>query len=200
MPEENIHPVADKLLDRPTKELSLGARAGVFWLCGLSGSGKSTLASALELSLSQRDIHSIVLDGDNLRSGINQGLGFTDEDRMENIRRTAEIAKLLVRNGLVVIVSLITPLKRYRQRDAEIIGSSANHEVFVKASFDHCQKRDVKGLYAKAAKNEIDFFTGKSSDFEEPSEPWLALDTENQSLRQSAETLEAKVLEVISRS
>ena len=99
MPARNIHPISDQLIDRTTKEKNLGFRAGVFWFCGLSGSGKSTIASSLELSLNARGIHSVVLDGDNLRAGVNQGLGFSDEDRMENIRRTAEIAKLLVQTG-----------------------------------------------------------------------------------------------------
>lgn len=197
MPAGNIHPISDQLIDRTTKEKNLGFRAGVFWFCGLSGSGKSTIASSLELSLNARGIHSVVLDGDNLRAGVNQGLGFSDEDRMENIRRTAEIAKLLVQNGLVVIVSLITPLARHRESATKIIGPPDYHEIFVKASFDTCKSRDVKGLYAKAEKNEIESFTGKTSTFEEPSDPWLTLDTERQTADQSAAQLESKVLQVI---
>lgn len=200
MPTDNIHPISDKLINRATKEKKLGYRAGVFWFCGLSGSGKSTIASSLELSLNARGIHSVVLDGDNLRAGVNQGLGFSDEDRMENIRRTAEIAKLLVQNGLVVIVSLITPLARHRESAEKIIGSPDYHEIFVKASFNTCRSRDVKGLYAKAEKNEIESFTGKTSNFDEPSDPWLTLDTERHSADQSAAQLESRVLHVINRT
>ena len=133
MPAGNIHPISDKLIVRtPKKKLRLSCR--VFWFCGLSGSGKSTIALCPWAFSSTRGIHSVVLDGDNLRAG-NQGLGFSDEDRMENIRRTAEIAKLLVQNGLVVIVSLITPLARHRKSAAKIIGPPDYHEIFVKASF-----------------------------------------------------------------
>ena len=197
MPAGNIHPISDKLIDRATKEKNLGFRAGVFWFCGLSGSGKSTIASSLELTLNTRGIHSVVLDGDNLRAGVNQGLGFSDEDRMENIRRTAEIAKLLIQNGLIVIVSLITPLARQRESAAKIIGQPDYHEIFVKASFRTCKSRDVKGLYAKAEKDEIESFTGKTSTFEEPSDPWLTLDTEHHTADQSTAQLESKVLQVI---
>ena len=189
MPAGNIHPISDQLIDRTTKEKNLGFRAGVFWFCGLSGSGKSTIASSLELSLNARGIHSVVLDGDNLRAGVNQGLGFSDEDRMENIRRTAEIAKLLVQNGLVVIVSLITPLARHRENAAKIIGPPDYHEIFVKASFNTCKTRDVKGLYAKAEKDEIESFTGKKSDFEEPENTALILDTDKEDINESLDRL-----------
>jgi adenylylsulfate kinase len=197
MPAENIYPISDRLLRRPQKEGQLGCKGAVFWLCGLSGSGKSTLAIELEKRLAACSLHSIVLDGDNLRSTLNKDLGFSDEDREENLRRVSEVAKLLVTNGMLVIVSFITPLKAFREQAKGIIGSSDYFEVYVKASFDTCQKRDVKGLYAKATDGEVSSFTGQGSSFEQPISPWLTIDTESTSLDQSAETLLQSALKVI---
>ena len=197
MPAENIYPISDRLLRRPQKEGQLGCKGAVFWLCGLSGSGKSTLAIELEERLAACSLHSIVLDGDNLRSTLNKDLGFSDEDREENLRRVSEVAKLLVTNGMLVIVSFITPLKAFREQAKGIIGSSDYFEVYVKASFDTCQKRDVKGLYAKANDGEVSSFTGQGSSFEQPISPWLTIDTESTSLDQSAETLLQSALKVI---
>ena len=197
MPAENIYPISDRLLRRPQKEGQLGCKGAVFWLCGLSGSGKSTLAIELEKRLAACSLHSIVLDGDNLRSTLNKDLGFSDEDREENLRRVSEVAKLLVTNGMLVIVSFITPLKAFREQAKGIIGSSDYFEVYVKASFDTCQKRDVKGLYAKANDGEVSSFTGQGSSFEQPISPWLTIDTESTSLDQSAETLLQSALKVI---
>jgi adenylylsulfate kinase len=197
MPAENIYPISDQLLRRPQKESQLGCKGAVFWLCGLSGSGKSTLAIELEKRLAARNLHSIVLDGDNLRSTLNNDLGFSDEDREENLRRVSEVAKLLVTNGMLVIASFITPLEVFREQAKGIIGSSDYFEVYVKASFDACRKRDVKGLYAKANDGEVSSFTGQGSSFEQPISPWLTIDTENTSLDQSAETLLQSALKVI---
>jgi len=197
MPDENIFPISDRLLRRPEKERQLGRKGAVFWLCGLSGSGKSTLAIELEKRLSDHELHSIILDGDNLRSTLNKDLGFTDEDRKENLRRVSEVAKLLVDNGMVVIVSFITPLEEFRKQAKNVIGHSDYFEVYVKASFDICRQRDVKGLYAKAEEGNVTNFTGKDSSFEQPTDPWLTIDTESTSLDDSADTLLQSVLKVI---
>ena len=194
MPPENIHPLTTRLLSRRDKQDLLDQKGSVFWLCGLSGSGKSTLAIELEKDLASQSIHSIVLDGDNLRSTLNQDLGFSEGDRMENLRRVSEVAKLLAGNGVVVIVSFITPLEKFRQQAKSIIGSSDYFEVYVRASFETCQQRDVKGLYAKVSDGKISDFTGKDSSFEEPNNPWLTIDTENQDLDKSSETLLQAVL------
>ena len=197
MPAENIHPVTARLLGRTEKEDMLGHKGGVFWFCGLSGSGKSTLAVELEKKLADQSIHSIVLDGDNLRSTLNKDLGFSEDDREENLRRVSEVAKLLVGNGEVVIVSFITPLNKFREQAKSIIGSADYFEVYIQASFEICQERDVKGLYAKASEGEISDFTGKDSAFEPPSSPWLTIDTENEDLGKSSEALLHAVLKEI---
>lgn len=190
----NVHPVAEKLLPRTEKERLLRQRGRVFWLCGLSGSGKSTLAAGLERRLHEGDIASVVLDGDNLRSGLNKDLGFGDEARRENLRRVAEVAKLFARSGLVTIVSFITPREEFREAARAIVGEDDFREVYVKASYAVCEERDVKGLYAKAKAGEIPDFTGKGSAFEEPAEPWLTIDTEKTTPEESLEQLFAAVL------
>jgi adenylylsulfate kinase len=197
MPAENIHPVTARLLGRSEKEDMLGHKGAVFWLCGLSGSGKSTLAVELEKKLAEQSIHSIVLDGDNLRSTLNKDLGFSEDDREENLRRVSEVAKLLVGNGEVVIVSFITPLNKFREQAKSIIGSADYFEVYVQASFETCQKRDVKGLYAKASEGKIYDFTGKDSAFESPSSPWLTIATETEDLDKSSDTLLQAVLKEV---
>lgn len=175
-PQNNIHPEFSRQLGRDSKEALLGQRGIVLWLCGLSGSGKSTLANALERALHAEGKYVIILDGDNLRSGLNADLGFSDEDRKENIRRTAEVAKILSNNGAIVILSLITPQEKFRAKARQIIGE-AYKEIYIKADFATCQQRDVKGLYAKQAKGEIKNFTGAGSDFVEPINPDLVIDT-----------------------
>lgn len=161
----------------------------VFWLYGLSGSGKSTLAVEMEKRLHQQGIHSVVLDGDNLRSGLNSDLGFSDEDRCENIRRVSEMAKLFAESGIIALVSLITPLREFRKNAKSIIGELDFHEVFIKASFNTCKERDVKGLYAKAEEGMVASFTGQGSEFEEPDTDCLIIDSEKESPEQSADRL-----------
>lgn len=177
-PTDNIHPEFSRQLGKEKKEALLDQQGSVLWLCGLSGSGKSTLANALERTLHEEGKYVIILDGDNLRSGLNADLGFSDNDRDENIRRTAEVAKILSDNGAIVILSLITPQEKFRTKAREIIGDSYR-EIYIKADFDTCQKRDVKGLYAKQAKGEIKNFTGAGSNFIEPVNPDLVIDTDN---------------------
>lgn len=171
----NIHPHAT--LPRHDKETLLGQSGIVLWFCGLSGSGKSTIASGVERVLHDQGRFTVRLDGDNLRAGLNANLGFSDEDRLENIRRTAEVAKVLSSNGVIVLCSLITPLGIHRDLARGILCEDFA-EIYVKASFQTCEKRDVKGLYAKAAKGEVAHFTGRDSSFEEPQEAELVLDTE----------------------
>jgi len=185
----DIHPISDRLIPRDQKELLLGHRGMVFWLYGLSGSGKSTLAVEMEKRLHQQGIHSVVLDGDNLRSGLNSDLGFSDEDRCENIRRVSEMAKLFAESGIIALVSLITPLREFRKNAKSIIGELDFHEVFIKASFNTCKERDVKGLYAKAEEGMVASFTGQGSEFEEPDTDCLIIDSEKESPEQSADRL-----------
>lgn len=162
----------------------------VLWMTGLSGAGKSTIAYALEKKLQEEKILCEVLDGDVLRNGINQGLGFTETDRKENIRRTAEIAKLLCANNFIVICSLITPTNDLRHIAKTILGDKFKL-IHISTSLETCKKRDVKGLYGKALKGEIPNFTGISAPFETPEEPDVIIDTQNQTERQSVEALYA---------
>lgn len=175
----HIHPHAT--LPRPDKEQLLGQRGVVLWFCGLSGSGKSTIASGVERVLHQQGRMTVRLDGDNLRTGLNANLGFSDDDRLENIRRTAEVAKILSSNGIIVLCSLITPRGIHRDLARGILGEDFA-EIYVKASYEACERRDVKGLYAKAAKGEVAHFTGRDSHFEEPQQAELTIDTEKLSV------------------
>lgn len=197
MIENNIHPISNSLLKSKDKETLLGQKGNVFWMYGLSGSGKSTLAIQVERDLHKSNIHSIILDGDNLRSTLNKDLGFTDADREENLRRACEVARMLAVNGLVVIASFITPRRKFRESARKIIGEEFFNEVFVKASYQKCQERDVKGLYAKAEKGEINQFTGRGSEFEEPIAPWLIIETELETPEASAKKLLDAILEKV---
>jgi adenylylsulfate kinase len=184
----DIHPETGRFLDRADKEKLLGQRGVVLWLYGLSGSGKSTIANEVERALHAEGRMTVILDGDNLRTGLNRNLGFTDEDRTENVRRVAETAKLFAAQGIITLVSVITPLRRHRAAAAEIVGPDF-HEIYVKADFATCAGRDPKGLYAKAAEGKIGQFTGKDSGFEEPESAALVLDTQTQSVEQCAADL-----------
>lgn len=184
----NIHPETRRFLDRASKETLLRQKGVVLWLYGLSGSGKSTVANEVERALHREGRMTVILDGDNLRTGLNGNLGFSDDDRTENVRRVAETAKLLAGQGIIVLVSVITPLRRHRAAAKEIIGPDF-HEIYVKADFDTCAERDPKGLYAKAKEGKIGQFTGKDSGFEEPEDPALLLDTQARSVDQCAADL-----------
>ncbi len=186
---DNLHPISDRLLKQADRESLTGQSAKVIWMCGLSGSGKSTLATALEKKLFSQKRLVYVLDGDNIRTGLNAGLSFSNEDRKENIRRIAEVSKLFLDAGVISINSFITPNADLRKMAREIIGKKNLIEVYVKASFETCMQRDVKGLYAKADKGLVPQFTGKDSGFEEPTDSDLVIDTEAQSVEESLETL-----------
>jgi adenylylsulfate kinase len=188
----NIFPEHHRFLNRHDKETLLKQRGLAIWMCGLSGSGKSTIANATERVLHEQGHFTIILDGDNMRTGLNTNLGFSDEDRLENIRRIAELTKILVDNGVVVFISAITPRGELRDLARGIVGEQNLFEVYVEASYEVCEKRDVKGLYAKAARGEIEHFTGKDGSFEPPHDPDLTLNTENFSIEDAAiELLEA---------
>ena len=190
----NIFPETHRFLNRHDKESLLGQRGLAVWMCGLSGSGKSTIANAAERVLHQQGRYTVILDGDNLRTGLNSGLGFSDQDRLENIRRIAEVAKIFVENGAIVFISAITPRGELRDLARGIVGERNLLEVFVKASYEACEKRDVKGLYAKAARGEIQHFTGKDGSFEPPQNPDLTLNTESLSIEDAAIELVEAIL------
>lgn len=168
---EYIHPVFDQILCRADKERMLGQRGCALWLTGLSGSGKTTLARQTEKELTGQGFLTQVLDGDNIRTGINSNLGFGEEDRRENIRRIAEVTKLFVQCGVVTMNSFISPSQEMRDMAKEIIGADDFLEVFVDAPLDVCESRDVKGLYKKARAGQIPNFTGISAPYEAPENP-----------------------------
>lgn len=175
----NIHPIFDRMQSREEKEQQLGQRGITVWFTGLSGSGKSTIAIALEQRLSQMGILCRILDGDNVRTGINRGLGFSEEDRRENIRRIAEVCRLFTHTGIVTLAAFVSPTQELRTMAEEIIGAEDFAEIHVSTPLEECERRDIKGLYAKARRGEIGDFTGISSPFEEPQHPALRIDTTN---------------------
>lgn len=196
----HIHPIADRLLARTDKEVLLGQHGCVVWLTGLSGSGKSTIAIGLERKLHDRGRYCVVLDGDNVRTGINSNLGFSDADRTENIRRIAEVAKLFVHNGAVVICCFVSPTVAIREQARTIIGAADFHEVFIDTPLAECERRDVKGLYAKARAGEVKDFTGISAPFEAPPAPGIRIATQGRSEEASSSELLNYILPRITRS
>jgi len=196
VPTNNLFPVFDRAASRADKEARLKQRARVVWLYGLSGSGKSTLAMALERRLMVEGFTPHLLDGDNVRTGLNRDLGFSDTDRLENIRRVAEVAKLFNQAGVIVIASFITPFRAQREAARVIVGADDFIEVYVHATFETCAKRDPKGLYAKAAAGGVKQFTGRDSVFEGPSagDGTLVIDTENTDAAGALEQLHSAVL------
>ncbi|CAN2251864.1 adenylyl-sulfate kinase [Bacillus vallismortis] len=152
-------------------------KSSILWLTGLSGSGKSTIANAAARELFEQGYQVIVLDGDNIRHGLNKDLGFSDEDRKENIRRIGEVAKLFVQQGTIVITAFISPFREDREQVRQLVGAGEFNEVYIKCDLDICEQRDPKGLYKKARNGEIPFFTGIDSPYEEPEAPELILDS-----------------------
>ena len=175
---DNIFPHFDQMISREFRENKLGQRSKVIWLTGLSGSGKSTIGLALEKRLFQENFVAQLLDGDNIRSGINKNLGFSEEDRKENIRRIAEIAKLYLSSGIITINSFISPTAETRNIAKEIVGEADFLEIYINAPMATCESRDVKGLYKKARAGEIQGFTGVNQVYEEPENPALELRTD----------------------
>ena len=166
----------DYEVDKVQRSAQKNQKARVVWLTGLSGSGKSTIANALEKRLFVQGAHAYVLDGDNLRLGLNMDLGFTPEDRAENVRRVSEVAKLMVDSGLIVISALVSPFEVDRQRAKSIFEDGEFLEIFVDTPVEICRSRDPKGLYKKSAAGEIPNFTGVGQDYERPSHPDLVID------------------------
>jgi adenylylsulfate kinase len=189
MTANNIHPEFDKIKDRKSKEIYLKQRAKVIWFTGLSGSGKTTLASALEKRLFELNYFCQILDGDNVRSGINKNLKFTEEDRLENIRRIAEVSKLFMNCGIILICAFISPTNEIREMAREIIGDDDYLEIFVNTPLNVCESRDPKGLYKKARAGEIKNFTGISSPFEAPDHPFIEVDNSNPNIDETVTTL-----------
>ncbi len=175
--DNNIFPVFERMLQRGHKEKLLRQNSIVIWVYGLSGSGKTTIAIALEQSLHERGFLTQILDGDNIRTGINNNLGFSTEDRAENLRRIAEVNKLFINCGVITINCFITPLKENRETIKSIVGAENFFEVFIDTPIEECERRDVKGLYKKARSGEIKNFTGIDSPFEIPENPDIRVET-----------------------
>lgn len=190
----HVYPIFDRMMSRADKEELLHQKGLMVWFTGLSGSGKSTIAIALERELHKRGLLCRILDGDNIRSGINNNLGFSAADRVENIRRIAEVGRLFVDTGIITLAAFISPNNDIRKMAASIIGEDDFMEVYVSTPIEECERRDVKGLYAKARKGEIANFTGISAPFEAPEHPALSLDTSVLTLEESVHQLLEKIL------
>lgn len=186
---EHIHPIFDRLLQREDRERRLQQRSKVLWLTGLSGSGKSTIAQHLERRLHNEGFFAQVLDGDNIRAGINNNLGFSIEDRQENIRRIAEIARLYLESGIITLNSFISPTREIRAFARDIIGAEDFIEIYINAPLEVCEARDVKGLYQKARSGEIKGFTGIDSPYEAPENPAIEIRTDQLSIEEAVEQL-----------
>ena len=170
------------------REKQMGQKACTIWMSGLSGAGKSTIANALEKRLYAMGKKTMILDGDNVRMGLNSTLGFSDEDRIENIRRIAEVAKLMNDAGLIVITAFISPYRQDRRNAKKIIGRDFR-EVYVSTSIEECEKRDVKGLYKAAREGKIAYFTGISSPYEVPENPDVTIDTEKMGVEECVDQI-----------
>ena len=195
----NIHPVFDQIINKQQKEKLLNQKAKVLWFTGLSGSGKTTLGASIEKELFNRGFLTQILDGDNIRSGINKNLKFTEKDRVENIRRIAEVTKLFLNCGVIAINCFISPTKESRDMAKSIIGKENLIEVFVSTPIEVCEKRDIKGLYAKARSGELKNFTGISSPFEIPEKPDITVNTAELSLEESTQKILAVLLPKITK-
>lgn len=174
---ENIYPIYDRMMSRQDRETLLGQHGLMVWFTGLSGSGKSTVALGVERELHARGLLCRILDGDNIRAGINNNLGFSQEDRYENIRRIAEVGKLFVQTGVITLACFVSPTEDIREMARQIVGDEDFKEVFISTPLAECERRDVKGLYAKARQGLVKDFTGISAPFEAPRNPALSIDT-----------------------
>ena len=195
---DNIHPIFDRLLQRSDREQRLSQKSKVLWLTGLSGSGKSTIAQHLERKLHNEGFFAQVLDGDNIRSGINNNLGFSLEDRQENVRRIAEVARLYLNSGIITLNSFISPTRAIRQMAKDIIGEADFVEIYVNAPLEVCEKRDVKGLYAKARSGAIKGFTGIDAPYEAPEQPFIEIRTDEMSIEEAVDAIYNKIVAAIS--
>jgi len=168
---------------------SLNQKPSVLWMTGLSGSGKSTIANAVELQLERRGFHTYLLDGDNIRHGLNKDLGFTEADRIENIRRISEVSKLMTDAGLIVITAFISPFESERNMVRKLLDVGEFIEIFIDTPLQIAEKRDVKGLYAKARAGELKNFTGIDSPYEKPVKPEITIDTTKSSVDEAADII-----------
>jgi adenylylsulfate kinase len=193
-PSENIFPVFDKIISKEKKEKLLNQKGKVVWLTGLSGSGKTTIALQLEKELYKLGFLVQILDGDNIRAGINNNLSFSEGDRTENVRRIAEVSKLFLNCGIITINCFVSPTTKMRQIAKKIIGKENYYEIFINADLETCEKRDVKGLYKKARNGEIKNFTGIDSQYEKPNNPSLEINTSQLSIEESIEIILKNVL------
>lgn len=186
---DNLYPITDRMLPREAKEALLGQRGVLLWMTGLSGSGKSTVALALERELHRQGRLVRILDGDNVRTGINRGLGFSAEDRTENIRRIAEVSKLFVETGVITVACFVSPTRDIREMARDIVGADDFREIYISTPLEECERRDVKGLYARARRGEVKNFTGISAPFEAPEHPALSLDTNRLPIEESVKRI-----------
>ncbi len=196
--QDNIHPIFHRLLQRSDKEGLLEQRARVIWLTGLSGSGKSTIAESVEKELHKMGFLTMLLDGDNIRAGINNNLTFSAEDRIENIRRIAEVSKLFLHCGIITINCFVSPTNEIRALAKSIIGEEDFIEVYVNAPLEVCEARDVKGLYAKARAGLIPDFTGITAPFEAPEHPALEIPTHELEIQEGVQRLIDFIIPIIS--
>ncbi len=194
---ENIHPIFDRILSRSDKESFLNQSAKVIWFTGLSGSGKSTIAEAVEKKLFQEGFFVQLLDGDNIRTGICNNLGFSLEDRNENIRRISEVSKLFKNAGVICLNSFVSPTEEIRNLAETIIGKEDLIQVYVNAPLELCEARDVKGLYKKARAGEIKGFTGIDSPFEAPANPDIEIKTGEMSVEEACQMVYDKIIKRI---
>lgn len=177
-------------IGRSERETLLGQAGKIIWFTGLSGSGKSTLANALEIELHKKGLHTFLLDGDVVRQGLNADLGFSDEDRTENIRRIAHTAKLMMDAGLIVICAFISPFKVERRLARELAGENRFIEVYLNTPISVCEERDVKGLYKKARAGSLNNLSGLGSDYEIPENPEITIDTSSTSVETSIQKID----------
>jgi len=195
--KENIYPAFDKILQRKEKEQMLNQHSKVIWMTGLSGSGKTTIAAYLEQIIHKQGYLTQVLDGDNVRTGINNNLGFSENDRKENIRRIAEVSKLLINCGIITINCFVSPTNEIRNIAKQIIGNDDFIEVYINAPLSVCEQRDVKGLYKKARAGEILDFTGINAPFEAPENPTITIQTDRLTIAESAQKIYQYILPII---
>jgi len=195
--KENIYPAFDKILQREEKERMLNQHSKVIWMTGLSGSGKTTIAAYLEKIIHKQGYLTQVLDGDNVRTGINNNLGFSENDRKENIRRIAEVSKLLINCGIITINCFVSPTNEIRNIAKQIIGNDDFIEVYINAPLSVCEQRDVKGLYKKARAGEILDFTGINAPFEAPENPAITIQTDRLTIAESAQKIYQYILPII---
>ena len=189
----NIYPIFNKIQQRIDKEKMLGQHGITIWFTGLSGSGKSTSAIALEQLLASEGYVCRILDGDNIRTGLNSNLGFSEEDRTENIRRIAEVCKLFTDTGIITIASFVSPTADLRRMARDIVGADDFFEVYMSTPLEECERRDVKGLYAKARRGEVKQFTGISAPFDVPEHADISIDTTNATPEETAREIFARI-------